>query len=330
MQLWLVLALIIVACSSESRRDSIEQRYWQADRGERSEDPELRRGAAREMASICCDRSAAAAGYRSRACTSVSLGLRYGDDRTRLMVKAVAIETGVLACFERVSPEDCASVGCPPDLRESLVYQLEQDEPSCGVMHEIMEHMRSSVDPAQPGRIADTSERDQFMRTPQEQLRDATRSAIATFGEEELECAIHEVWHPDPLIRRAVIEGIEGAMRLAPLDSAPILAALDKAAKGLNQEVASLAERVAAAYRKQGFGQVDAERAVERLRTSHSLHESIRLLSVRRFSCRANTAEDALGELAANKDLSVASAAKQALVLRRRRCALSSEVGKRE
>jgi hypothetical protein len=123
--------------------------------------------------------------------------------------------------------------------------------------------------------------------------------------------------HQKPGMRIAVMKAIGEAIQTAPLDYPELLVALDTAANDVDSEVARVAREVAGRYRSQRRDA--AENAVERLGRMPFAPVTLRMLAVRRFSCRASTAEGLLRELAAD-DPVLSESVQRAISLRRDRC----------
>ncbi len=309
------IAFLVASCDGSPTADP-NVVYGRALLGLSSADENTRWDAASEMASMCCEQNSEVG---ARACERISDLLVAQPDWSN--TRKLVFTRGVLDCMgerrERVIPALCRS-GCTPKERSFVLFEFGALDPSPELDTAILDHLFWATDPTAPGAIAETSERDRDMRTPQEQLRADVVSVIRNLGEDDLEPLLAALRHADPLTKRVAFEAIEEAIDRGPLESPFILDTLETAANGPDLVLAATANRVAAAYRNQP--RENPDQVVERwLRRDGTLHvRLIRMLWVRRFSCRASTADRVLRTLL--DEPSDVDDAARALAFRARRC----------
>lgn len=311
-----LLVAAVVACNNPPRQPTLDERLERALTDARGDSRWRREQGGAALVGMCCEHAV------TRACDEVSRLLRddsavspgnvvgAADPRCLNQISSILLT----ACTER----------CSADASGGIVSALASIDPSSEVTAALLRQLEQAFDPAQRGAVAETSERDAVMRTPQEQVRDFVALSIANLGEDDLGPIVSAIAaHPRKDVRRVLLEGIGHAIDEAPLRLPELLVALDAAATDPDPVVAALGEELAHRYRRQftrPFRRAPESYVDAIARDS----DAMRVLSVRRFSCYASNAEGVLRELAAAEP-ERRRQFEHAIELRRRRCARIQE-----
>jgi hypothetical protein len=259
------------------------------------------------MAELCCR------GNLDEACSYLSTAF----EAHAVPLGELVMDTGAL-CLDRISDsvaKACKS-GCSPDEKRWLLWAANSMTPTSKLIDMSLTFLESSFDPREPGYFADKAERDGFLRTPQEQVRDEAVRTIARLGDEELEQLGVMLADRNPRLRIEMLSAFDEARLLAPVHAPKLHFDLEIAREDTDERVAKLAGKVAEAYFTEP--RTPASAAIEHLPIDVS--DAIRMLAVRRFSCFARSAEAVLQGYATREPRYKADV-DAAIALRRRRCA---------
>jgi hypothetical protein len=153
----------------------------------------------------------------------------------------------------------------------------------------------------------------------EQDIDDAVAVALADAGEPDLGPILAALTSPLPRVRRGATKAIWFAMELRPpLEMPELGAALEELQTDSDPETAEHARAAARLYRS--LGKQSPDEHVSWLVNENDKRLAIRMLAVRRFSCRAATAADALAQLSGNADPGIAAAARRAIAFRAQRC----------
>ena len=311
---WFLLFLLVMSCGKiEKSRERLA--YEKAAALLETGDRPARTQGAMALLDICCRNGETEVGKIAR--DKLSLLVRDGSQ-----FPVGTLITGTSSpCLNYLSNQitDACSLGCAGEDRSTLLVALSIVEPTPRIVNSIVRQLEASFDPTQPGFTADSSERDELMRTPQEQVRGTAIETIGSLGEDELLLlAPILAAHQNPRMREIIALGFERALENGRVEAPELLATLRKAEDDLDATVADVARRTADRYEAQ---KDDPENAVERVTGPLAIkYGAIRMLAVRRFSCRAANADGALASYV-EQDASLRPLVTEARALRRRRCA---------
>jgi hypothetical protein len=145
--------------------------------------------------------------------------------------------------------------------------------------------------------------------------------ALADAGEPELMLVVDLLVGSNQRMRKVAADAFFRALEKAPLELPALLVALDAVEKGSDPKLALTAGMTADRYRRWAEKSVDDSLAeLLRVETLDDKLTVIRMLAVRRFSCRAKSAEGTLTQLSRDPDPDVAAAAKHSIAFRAKRC----------
>ncbi|MBA3394315.1 MAG: hypothetical protein H0T89_16840 [Deltaproteobacteria bacterium] len=158
------------------------------------------------------------------------------------------------------------------------------------------------------------------LRTSEKDIDDAVARALAEAGEPDLGPVVAALASPSPRVRRGATKAVSHAMaRKGPLDMPGLLPALEKLLADPDPETASWARAAVRSIRLLAKESPD-EHVSWLVNEQNNKHLAIKMLAVRRFSCLAKTAADALARLSTDPDPRIAAPARRAIAFRAERC----------
>lgn len=202
--------------------------------------------------------------------------------------------------------------GCRAWLRVQLAMMLKSLDPSPEIVAALVHQLEVPDDTSLvPHPLALRSEKN---------IDDAVARALADAGELDLGPVLAALASPSPRVRRGATLAVFLAMELkGPLDMPGLLPALEKLLADPDPETATMAGWAVRSYRLWAKESPD-EHVSWLINEQNNKHLAIRMLAVRRFSCLAKTAADALARLSTDPDPGIAAPARRAIAFRAERC----------
>ena len=273
-----------------------------------SADLEQRARAATGVAVQCCGGCCIASEHtRSRACQALTQLLATERD-PRVLVNALHHDSPF--CHARVPARvfvDIALTRPPDDVRSILSHWLADIEPSAEAMRDIIASLDLASGVDVPGYML---------------------AALGTYGEDDLAPVVEMLVHPERPARKFAVQTITAAALEGPLDLPNARERLERIRE--LREDQDLAERAESSlYFYQRHVDMKPDEIVERYLADDVISQrEMRMLGVRRFSCKTDRARVVLEHLANEVNASAneearraAEAAKFALAIRTKRCA---------
>lgn len=283
----------------------------------RSSSVSRRESGAGGMVLFCCHPYATewADAYREQACHELQRLLET-ETEPLVMERLVAIDDKRPHCYARFPPSSVAHLcreGCADYTRKLLPTVLGSLDPSPEIVAALLHQLTLPLDETiLPGMAP--------YPVSEDDLDFAIAAQLATMGEPDLWPVLAALASPNPRMRRGAaltfylaLQGDQG-----PLDMPALLPALERLEADSDPQTAYWAARAGRAYR---WWSKSADEVVASLAQRTDKRPAIRMLAVRRFSCRTRAAGEILAHLTIDPDPRVAGAARGAIAFRAKRCA---------
>lgn len=236
---------------------------------------EERRTAAHLVGLVCCQTAGPRTPrLRPQACHALAQVLEERDPE--LVETVLSLETP--SCHAAIPVETIlglCSGGCTPYVRTWMHDWLEGADPSPEVVKAILAQIHPPPDGVDPHGHSG-----------------ALTRALGSFGEDDLGPVVDLMSDPDPFVRDVAVNALGNAIGEGPLDLPEALAALEQAKNDPEEALASYAETIAGMY---GYRRESPNETVVRFIADGELtYAEIRMLAVRRFSCKAISARPVL------------------------------------
>jgi hypothetical protein len=244
---------------------------------------------------------------KGQACQIV-LQLLETETEPEVMEQLINNDGGQPNCYLQFPPANIARLcweGCGHHARSMLVNMLGELDPSPEIRDALLHQLRLPSEGSRDDADTDVG----------------VALALADTGEAELALVVDSLLSSNQRSRKAAMMAFSYALQKAPLELPSLLLALEALEKDNDPELALGAQMNTDRYRR--WSAKSVEQAVAELMLIEKLDDkrnAIRMLAVRRFSCSAKTAEEALAQLARDPDPDMAVAAKHAIELRAKRC----------
>jgi hypothetical protein len=334
---WSVLFAFTFAFACGSPPPSELQREFETLRDEaRSRNTLTRASGAGSLVMLCCDhdilhptRNPASNPYLVKACNEVR---RLLETETEPLVMQSLITWNIHTdprphCYadfpSSVVVRLCRS-GCGAFARGSLASMLGQLDPSPEIVAALVHQLEVPDDPSLEPALNDLPAW-QNQLANEEYVDSHVAGAISKAGEPDLGIVVAALGSPSPRVRRGAAQALYLAKIWGPLEMPELIPAFEKLDADPDLKIADMARSILVSLRSDERRSSEEQVAVlaekAETRDRSAVLEVIRMLAVRRFSCRTTTAVDALTHLSRDADRRIAAAVRRAITLRAERCA---------
>ncbi len=314
-----VLLLFVLACEKPS--PSTQQRVFEAALAEvRSTSVATRASGARTMVSGCCWDGFFASttnpsddSFQRKSCGEARRLLETETEPLVMekLIMPLTFSAGRPHCYADFPSSivlRLCRTGCRASARVNLAMMLKELDPSPELVAALVHQLEVPDD--------DTLFPDPLdLPASEKEIDGAVSIALAEAGEPDLGPVFAALESTSPRVRRGATMAVQFA---GPLDMPELIPALEKLEADLDPETAKWAAGAIRTYRL--WEKKLPDEHVSRLLAQKDKRLAIRMLAVRRFSCRAETAADALAQLSRHAEPGIAAAARRAISFRAERC----------